>query len=715
MPPNGVGGGGVHWNAETWRFLPSDFVLRSHLTQRYGSKFLPQDMTIQDWGITYDELEAHYDRFEYLCGTSGTAGNLNGKIQAGGNPFEGPRSRPYPTPAQQQPFSHALFGKAAAEIGYKPFPQPSGNLSQAYTNPLNVRMGPCTYCGFCEWFGCGNYSKASPQTTLLPVLLRKANFEARDLCEVTRINTDSTGKRATGVTFVDASGNEFEQPADLVILSAFTIFNVQLLLLSKIGTPYDPVSNKGVIGRNFTHQTVSDVESFFDKSKFIFNPFIASGAIGMCIDEFNGDNFDHGPHGFVGGGYMGQVQTNGRPIQTAPIPPGTPKWGAKWKDGGSRQLSQRAQARHRRSRQHVQLPRRLRRPRSDLPRPVQPAARPDHHGFPRQRDQAERVSDRQVRRNFSGDGRAAGEQDLSQGAVRCDRVPNHAPVRWGDHGNRSQDQRGQPILPKLGRSESVRPGSEQLSAERGLQPHGHRGCARFLVGTGHPQPIPQEPRAAGAHMRTAAARAPLVRIVAVLAVSGCAAGSAGVRAATYGSADQQNFAQIERGRYLTRVADCAACHAGVDGTPFAGGRPIETPFGVLDASNITPDGATGIGHWSDGQFDAVLREGRMPDGSRVYPAMPYPYYTKMSRADVLAIRAYLNTVPPVHHAVESNQLPFPFRMRSLMAVWDALYFKDGRVPRRSLEVGRMESRRLPRGRSRALRRVPYTEDLARGR
>ena len=332
MPPNGVGGGGVHWNAETWRFLPSDFVVRSHLTQRYGSKFLPQDMTIQDWGITYDELEPHYDRFEYLCGTSGTAGNLNGRIQAGGNPFEGPRSRPYPTPAQQQPFSHALFGKAAAELGYKPFPQPSGNLSQAYTNPLNVRMGPCTYCGFCEWFGCGNYSKASPQTTLLPVLLRKANFEARDLCEVTRINTDSTGKRATGVTFVDASGNEFEQPAELVILSAYTIFNVQLLLLSKIGTPYDPVSNKGVIGRNFTHQTISDVESFFDKSKFIFNPFIASGSIGMCIDEFNGDNFDHGPHGFVGGGYMGQVQSNGRPIQTAPIPPGMPKWGAKWKD-----------------------------------------------------------------------------------------------------------------------------------------------------------------------------------------------------------------------------------------------------------------------------------------------------------------------------------------------------------------------------------------------
>ncbi len=115
---------------------------------------------------------------------------------------------------------------------------------------------------------------------------------------MTRINVDTSGKRATGVTFVDTSGEEWEQPADLVILSAYTIFNVQLLLLSGIGKPYDPVKNDGVIGRNYTHQTISDVIGFFDKDKYIFNPFIASGAIGMCIDEFNGDNFDHGPLGF---------------------------------------------------------------------------------------------------------------------------------------------------------------------------------------------------------------------------------------------------------------------------------------------------------------------------------------------------------------------------------------------------------------------------------
>src|SRR6185437_8741625 len=109
MPPNGVGGGGVHWNGETWRFLPSDFVLRTHLTQRYGAAFLPSDMTIQDWGVTYDELEPHYDAFEYLCGTSGTAGNLKGQVDEGGNRYEGPRRREFPLPPLKRCYSTVLF------------------------------------------------------------------------------------------------------------------------------------------------------------------------------------------------------------------------------------------------------------------------------------------------------------------------------------------------------------------------------------------------------------------------------------------------------------------------------------------------------------------------------------------------------------------------------------------------------------------------------
>ena len=98
LPGVGVGGAGVHWNGQCWRFLPQDFVIRSHTEQRYGKGFIPTDMNLQDWGVTYEELEPHYDRFEYLCGISGQAGNVNGQMVAGGNPFEGPRKRGYPLP-----------------------------------------------------------------------------------------------------------------------------------------------------------------------------------------------------------------------------------------------------------------------------------------------------------------------------------------------------------------------------------------------------------------------------------------------------------------------------------------------------------------------------------------------------------------------------------------------------------------------------------------
>lgn len=140
----------------------------------------------------------------------------------------------------------------------------------------------------------------------------------------------------------------------------------------------------------------------------------------------------------------------------------------------------------------------------------------------------------------------------------------------------------------------------------------------------------------------------------------------------------QDFSMIERGRYLTAVADCAACHTDpASHDQFAGGRPIETPFGKVLAANITPDLQTGIGAWTDAQFDAAVRMGRGPDGERLYPAMPFPYYTRMTATDVRAIRAYLNTLSAVNHPVKSNQLPFPFDIRAGMAVWDAMYFDSG--------------------------------------
>jgi gluconate 2-dehydrogenase alpha chain len=131
------------------------------------------------------------------------------------------------------------------------------------------------------------------------------------------------------VTYVDSQGREFEQPAELVILCAYVLHNVRLLLLSGIGQPYDPRTGQGTIGKNYAYQIVSGVDVFFDDK--VLNPFVGAGALGMGIDEFNGDNFDHAGLGFIGGGYLACWNTNGRPIEHHPTPKDTPGWGSKWK------------------------------------------------------------------------------------------------------------------------------------------------------------------------------------------------------------------------------------------------------------------------------------------------------------------------------------------------------------------------------------------------
>jgi len=328
-PGNGTGGAGNHWAGITFRFQPEEFRLKSYLTEKYGSAAMPKELTLQDWGTDWSEMEPFYDAFDKVAGTSGKAGNLKGEIQEGGNPFEGARSSEYPTRPLKQPYGPTLFAEAARNLGYKAFPVPSALISEPYTNSLGVTMGPCTFCGFCTNYGCANYSKASAITTILPALVRKSNFTARTNSEVLRIVMDSTGKKATGVVFVDTSGNEWELPADLVVVTAFTFENVRLMLISGVGTPYDPISNTGTTGRNYAYQTANGVQLFFDDKNF--NPFIGAGAVGMGIDELNNDNFDHSGLGFFGGGSTRVTPIGAAPIGNRPTPPGTPRWGSEWK------------------------------------------------------------------------------------------------------------------------------------------------------------------------------------------------------------------------------------------------------------------------------------------------------------------------------------------------------------------------------------------------
>lgn len=329
-PGNGTGGAGLHWAGITYRYDPAEFNMKSHLIERYGRKeYEAANLTLQDWGTDWAEMEPHYAKFEAVAGTSGKAGNIKGKIQEGGNPFEGPRSGEYPNPPLKQPYGPTLFSQAAKEMGYKPYYVPSSLVSQGYTNPYGVTMGPCTYCGFCTNYGCANYSKASAITTVLPALIREPNFTAKTNCEVHRVVMDGSGKRARGVIYTDSSGRTWEQPAELVVVAAFILENVRLMLLSGVGTPYNPETGKGTTGRNYCYQTANNVQLFFkDKN---FNPFIGGGAVGMGIDETNNDNFDHSGLGFFGGGSTRVTPIGAAPIASTPTPPGSPKWGKGWK------------------------------------------------------------------------------------------------------------------------------------------------------------------------------------------------------------------------------------------------------------------------------------------------------------------------------------------------------------------------------------------------
>lgn len=329
-PATGSGGSTVTYSGHMFRKLPSDLQLRSHIIERYGKTFIPEEMNLQDYGVTYQELEPYYAHFERVAAISGKAGNIKGKIQPGGNPFEGARSGEYPLPQFPRTTSGELFAQTAGKMGYSPFPVPVGNASQDYTNPYNLKVNECRVCNHCSGFACTYNAKSSSTSTVLPAALNNKNFELRNDAYVTRVNTSDDGKRATGVTYINSSGREIFQPAELVILAAYAYNNARLLLLSGIGEPFDPQSNSGVVGRNYAYQTITYLTGFVPGKNF--NPFVAGGGMATVIDDFQGDNFDHSKLGFIGGAFVGTFNLNGLPVSNLSVPPGTPKWGAAWKN-----------------------------------------------------------------------------------------------------------------------------------------------------------------------------------------------------------------------------------------------------------------------------------------------------------------------------------------------------------------------------------------------
>ena len=236
-----------------------------------------------------------------------------------------------------------------------------------------MTSGACNYCGHCERFGCHVGAKASPVTTVIPSALKSGRVEVRPFSDVFRIN--HTDGQATSVSYYDQNGIEQEQPADLIVMGSFTLNNIRLLLMSKIGQPYDPQANTGVVGRNFTHQLGgAGASGWFDDRTL--NRFMGSGANGVGMDEYQLRQLrPQGPgllrrRQHLDCGQRGTANPEHQPAAgRSPV--------GEWLEGG-RQAVLRHLHLGRYAGRARRLPTELRRPRPDLPRRARQPA-PAHH------------------------------------------------------------------------------------------------------------------------------------------------------------------------------------------------------------------------------------------------------------------------------------------------------------------------------------------------
>ncbi len=322
---NGVGGSYLHYGAWLRRFQPVEFRLRSHVLERYGEERLPEGTTLADWPVGYDDLEPYYGLAEQAMGVAGIPGNDRGLPVAGGNPFDGYRSSPYPLPPVRPCVGGQRFAAAATALGYHPFPVPVS----LNTEPFEGRPA-CTYCGWCGGFGCFIDAKTTPALTTIPRAVRTGNLEVRTHCRALRINHDERG-RAVSVDYLDARGERRTQRAGIVILSAYTFENVRLLLLSTSARfPRGLANNAGNVGRHFMTKQFANVNGLYEGESF--NRYTGPAGQAVIFEDLNADNFDHGGLDFLGGATVSsehQLQPIGLSRET--LPPGVPRWGHRYK------------------------------------------------------------------------------------------------------------------------------------------------------------------------------------------------------------------------------------------------------------------------------------------------------------------------------------------------------------------------------------------------
>jgi choline dehydrogenase-like flavoprotein len=292
-----VGGGTLSYGAQAWRYMPQDFKMRS----LYGA---PAGSSLEDWPITYDDLEPFYDKAEYEIGVSG---------DYSGTPFHGPRRRELPMQPLPPNREFSILEPAAKRLGLHPFHLPMLRNSVPYNG-----RGPCMRCRWCCGFACEVDAKNGSQNTVIPIALNTGNCELRTECMAKEILTDDRG-RATGVAYFDERGRLQQQPADIVIVSSAAIESTRLLLNSRsklfpngLGNRYDQV------GRHLQGHHYTGAIGYFDFETY---DDVGPGASIAVMD------YNHGTPGLCGGGMLANEFIR-LPIHMVDrLPPGTPRWG----------------------------------------------------------------------------------------------------------------------------------------------------------------------------------------------------------------------------------------------------------------------------------------------------------------------------------------------------------------------------------------------------
>jgi choline dehydrogenase-like flavoprotein len=299
-----VGGGSVHFTANYWRFHESDFEERSQFGEVPGAG-------LADWPIKYADLEPYYTKAEYDLGISGLGG---------ANPFEGPRSKPYPLPPMPVKSSGVLFDRATKKLGLHPYPAPMAILSQPYQG-----RAACVNCGFCEYFGCEVRAKSSTLVSVIPVAEKTGKCEIRPNSYVRKIETDAHG-RATGAVYFDANRREIFQRAKAVVVCANGAETARLLLLSKSKRFPDGLANSsGLVGKYLMWDTGGLAMGLFEHP---LNEYKGIQVTRVIHDYYKADP----KRGFYGGAGL-DARFNYYPANfaLAGMPPDAPKWGAEYK------------------------------------------------------------------------------------------------------------------------------------------------------------------------------------------------------------------------------------------------------------------------------------------------------------------------------------------------------------------------------------------------